>query len=633
MISEEPIDQRRGLLRSQERLALSQRAAGIGSWELDTRSGAVTWSDELYRILGVDPLGFVASIDAFRVRVHPADRDRVGRAIELALADREGVSFEHRIVRPDGDTPVLLSRAATLEAPDGRVVGLFGTAQDVTAFRMVEQELRRQNETLDLVSRATNDAVWERSYPEGRMIWHHGLEAYGYSPEAAAALAGSPTALIHPDDLERLRSSADAAVAGGADSWSCRFRLRRADGTHVTVLARAHIVRDPSDAGVRMVGSFVDLTDHERLQDLARRKEASAVVLGRASHELRTPLNAILGFSELLEDQLRASITDRQLRYIQNIRAAGTQLLGLIDDVLDISRAASGRIDLVFEEVGLQRLLEPVVAAARPQAAAKGIALSVAAPEDPLLCLDAPRVRQILDHLLTNAVKFTPAGGSITLGGVMDGRSLQLTVADTGYGIAPDRQADLFGAFQTMHEDHPAISGSGLGLALSRQLVELHGGAIAFRSNADQGTTFSIVLPDVFEGPMIGDRVLVVEDNRHDADLLVELVVASGLAAEVARTLAHARRAISRALPRAVILDLQLPDGRGEAFLAALRADPATAALPVIVVTGEGDTRAAGVPGTDERLAKPLDHARLRGWLARVTASQNVASDQKVVAP
>jgi len=541
--------------------------------------------------------------------------------------------MEHRIVWPDGTVRLVRLNADVTLAADGSVALICGTDQDITDLKAVEDELRRDHETLRLVAQATNDAVWERPYPDGKIIWHHGLEAYGYSAEAIAALAGSSRSLIHPEDLERLRSSAAAAVAAGDASWSCRFRFCRSDTSYVSVLARAQIVRDPIGGGIRMVGSLLDLTDHERLQDLDRRKEASAVVLGRASHELRTPLNAILGFSELLEEQLRPTITDRQIRYVQNIRAAGAQLLGLIDDVLDLSKAANGRIDLIFEEIGLQTLLAPVVASARELAAAKGIALSLGAPEDPLLCLDPPRARQVLDNLLSNAVKFTPNGGHIALTAAMDGRDLHLTVADNGYGIAADQRARVFSAFETLHEDQPAIAGSGLGLALSRQLVELHGGSITFRSNDEQGTTFTVVLPDVFEGSVPGDRVLVVEDRRHDADLMVEIVTASGLAAEVVRTLGHARRAMSRGIPRGIILDLQMPDGRGEAFLDALRADSATQRLPVVVVTGEGAFREAQVRGADELLSKPLDHARLRRWLARVAVTEGTPAVDPARAP
>jgi len=618
------IRERDDLRQSQARLAHSQRVAGLGSWELDPVAGTVTGSDQLYRLFGVDPEVFRPSLESFFALVHPADQERVSAALAQATETKAPVTIEHRIVRPDGTVRFVRLNADVTLAADGSVALICGTDQDITDLKEVEEQLRREHETLELVGRATNDAVWERVLPGLAMTWHHGFEAYGYSWDDIEALSRSGVSLVHPDDLERVQSATEAAVAGGDDSWSCRFRFRRADASYVMVLARAHIVRDPGAAGVRMVGSLLDLTDHERLQDLDRRKEATAVVLGRASHELRTPLNAILGFSELLEDQLRHSITERQVRYIQNIRAAGTQLLGLIDDVLDLSKAASGRIELAFEEIALERLIEPVIASAREQATAKGVGLSVDAPDDLPLCLDATRVRQILDNLLSNAVKFTPAGGNIALAAALDGRALHLTVADTGQGIAIDRQDRLFGAFDTLSEDQPALPGSGLGLALSRQLVELHGGSITFRSNEDEGTTFSVVLPDAFEGPVPGDRVLVVEDHRHDAALIVELVIASGLAVEVARTLGHARRAISRALPRAVILDLQLPDGRGEAFLDALRADPATRVLPVIVVTGVGVARAALVRGADEQLSKPLDHARLRRWLAGVAATAGV---------
>ena len=626
----ERIRERDDLRRSSERLALSQRVAGVGSWEFDIATGVVTWSAELYRIYGRDPSTFVPSYAAYLECVHPADRERVAATVGGALESCAPARFEHRIVLPDGSVRVLRAHAEVVPAQDGRVARMFGTGQDITALALIQDEVRRQNETLELVSRATNDAVWERVIPGATMIWHHGLEVYGYSPQDIEAMSGSTFSLVHPDDVERAKTSAEAALAGQAASWSCQYRLRRADQSYATVLARGFILRDPSGAPVRFVGSLLDLTEHERAEELDRRNAASAAVLARASHELRTPLNAILGFSELLAEQLRPSITERQLRYLHNIRAAGSQLLGLVDDVLDLSKAAAGRIELSPERVGLAALLEPVVASARERAAAKGVGLSLDVAEDPALVLDAGRVRQILDNLLSNAVQFTPAGGAITLRAHAHDGALDLMVTDTGVGIPPDKQGRVFGAFERLHEDDPAASGPGLGLALTRELVELHGGSIDFVSVEGQGTSFTVAFPDVVVGPIPDDRILVVEDRAADADLIVALAAGSGLTTEVARTLAEARRAIARALPRAVVLDLRLPDGRGEELLEQLRSVAATRMLPVIVVSGDDGGADPDVSTADDRLGKPIDHGRLRAWFSHVSGPPAAVADVEV---
>ncbi|HUQ16608.1 MAG TPA: PAS domain-containing protein [Candidatus Saccharimonadales bacterium] len=606
------------LRRTNEQLAQSQRVAGIGSWELDPAAGTVTCSDQMYRLFGVDPEVFRPSLESFFALVHPDDQASVTETLARATATKGPVAMDHRIVRPDGTVRTVRLNADETLADDGSVKLICGTDQDVTDLRVVEDELRHQNETLALVTQATNDAVWERSLPGGMMIWHHGLEAYGYLAEAVAELEGSPRSLIHPEDLDRVRSSADAAVMGGDANWSCRFRFCRSDRSYVSVLARAQIVRDAGGTGIRMVGSLLDLTDPERLQDLDRRKEASAAVLGRASHELRTPLNAILGFTELLEEQLQAAITSRQLRYLQNIHTAGRDLLRLIDDVLDLSKAAAGGIALDPHPVSLLDLLGPVLRSTRELAAAKGVALSIDVPIDRALLVDVGRLRQILEALLSNAVKFTPAGGSVTLRAQADGGTLELAVADTGVGIPADRQDRVFVAFERLHDEERATSGSALGLALARELVQLHRGTISFVSAPGKGTTFRVVLPDVIAVAIATDRLLVVEDERLDADLIVALAVGFGVATEVTRTIADARAAIARARPRAVVLDLQLPDGRGDELLRSLRADPATRDLPVIVISGEDDRGTSAALGADQHLTKPLDHVRLRAWLDRV---------------
>jgi signal transduction histidine kinase/ActR/RegA family two-component response regulator len=365
--------------------------------------------------------------------------------------------------------------------------------------------------------------------------------------------------------------------------------------------------------GARLYG---DLASANR--ELSEATKVKSEFLANMSHELRTPLNAILGFSGLLSEQLNGSMNDKQKRFLRNIGEAGEHLLELINDVLDLSRVEAGKLELRPEVLILDLLLEPVSAAARASAQAKGVFYTVEAPDGAPIFLDPTRVRQILFNLVSNAVKFTHGGGHVTLRAATEGRELRFEVADTGVGI-PDAARDrMFGVFERFHEGQADAAGTGLGLALTKRLVEQMNGSISFESQEGKGTTFHVRLPDVVTETVAGERILVVDDERHDADLIVAVASSMDLRAEVVRGLAGTEAALSRGRPLGVVLDLRLPDGRGEQLLGRLKTDPEFADIPVIVVTVEAEPATALALGADDYLTKPIDRVRLESWLRRV---------------
>ena len=230
--------------------------------------------------------------------------------------------------------------------------------------------------------------------------------------------------------------------------------------------------------------------------DLALANQHKSEFLSSVSHELRTPLNSILGFTDLLDEQLHEGITERQRRYFRNVRTAGEHLLELINDVLDLSRVESGRIELRTEPISLEQLLEPVIANIRRSATERGIAFEGSVSGGAVL-VDPARMRQILYNLGSNGVKFTKPGGTVSCRAWIDGDMLAVDVRDSGIGIPVDRQDRVFGMFERVNEDRSDAKGTGLGLALSKLLVELHGGTIGFESVEDAGSTFRVRIPGV----------------------------------------------------------------------------------------------------------------------------------------
>src|SRR5687767_11289084 len=335
------------------------------------------------------------------------------------------------------------------------------------------------------------------------------------------------------------------------------------------------------------------------------------------SHELRTPLNAILGFSELLQEQLSSALSERQRRYLENINGAGTHLLALINDVLDLSKVEAGRIELRRGRTSAQVVLEPVISAASAAAAERGVQLDTAI-ESVSLDVDIGRLRQILYNLLSNAVKFTPRDGRVRVRVWAVGADLHLEIADTGIGIPSDRQSRLFGAFERVNEDRSESAGTGLGLALTKQLVELHGGTITFRSTAGEGTTFDVRIPGVVPDSTAGTRVLIVEDDPRAAELAAAICSDLGLRTEVVTTAAAAVESAHRSPPVAVLLDLQLTDARGETVLREIRASSSTREVPIAIVSIEDDVGQGRSLGADDYFRKPIEPQVLAAWLRQI---------------
>ena len=424
-------------------------------------------------------------------------------------------------------------------------------------------------------------------------------------------------------DSTRYRDFYDAAPSRAILAAPMSLRNRRVGVLSVVARRAPLFAEDDLDFVTLLAGQAAFALEAVHLYDgVQQASRAKSEFLSSMSHELRTPMNAILGFSELLREQLGDALTERQQRYFRNITDAGQHLLSLVNDVLDLSKVEAGKIELRPEAIEIATLLEPVLAAARQTAADRGLRLDATVEEGALVRVDAGRVRQVLYNLVSNALKFTSAGGRVAVTARLDGDDFVSDVEDTGIGIPADKRPRVFGMFERLNEGRSEATGTGLGLALTKRLVELHGGTIAFESAENVGTTFHVRIPNVAVQAITGERILVVDDDAHNADLVVDLVQAAGLRCEVVGSALGARAAIDRNTPMGVVLDLRLPDERGERLLEALRADRRTAETPVIVVTVEDDDGRARALGADDHLTKPIDRSRLAAWLARVAAER-----------
>ncbi|MGZ6672574.1 MAG: response regulator [Solirubrobacteraceae bacterium] len=350
--------------------------------------------------------------------------------------------------------------------------------------------------------------------------------------------------------------------------------------------------------------------------------------LASMSHELRTPLNAVIGFSDVLLERMFGELNERQEEYLRDIRSSGHHLLELINEILDLSKVEAGRMDLDLGPVALAEAIDHGLAMVRERAAKHGITVRRDIAGDiGMVWADELKLRQVLLNLLTNAVKFTPDGGSVEIAARVTDGEVEVSVSDTGIGIPEAERERIFEAFQRGGRTAPTgAEGTGLGLTLTRQIVELHGGRIWMTSTPGEGSTFAFVLPrHVGRRAAAGDAaddapagtVVVIEDDRRSADLLTLYLEGAGYAVMVAGDGVDGLELVRRVEPTAVILDVRLPRLDGWDVLARLKADPATASLPVVIVSMIDERGRGFALGAAEYLVKPVDRERFLSALER----------------
>jgi DNA-binding response OmpR family regulator/anti-sigma regulatory factor (Ser/Thr protein kinase) len=354
------------------------------------------------------------------------------------------------------------------------------------------------------------------------------------------------------------------------------------------------------------------------------------------SHELRTPLNAIIGFSELLlEPAVDAATNPTTVReYSGHIHESGLHLLELINDVLDLAKVEAGRVDLKPVAFDLDALGRQSIETMRPLADRKSIALTIESRGEQPFVADPARIRQVAFNLLSNAIKFTGSGGSVTLAIDTNSERARLSVTDTGAGIPPGDLQRIFEAFQQGSQTgRNQVEGTGLGLALTRQLVEAHGGRISVESEVGVGSTFTVDLPRRVAGglpvppPTLEPGrpvVLVVEDDPAAADLLRVYLDAAGFGVAITPSGRVALEWAAELNPNAIVLDILLPDIDGWEVLQRLKRKAETQGIPVLVVSVVDDRPLGLALGAVDYFVKPIGRDSLLDAIGRLTFTTKV---------
>jgi signal transduction histidine kinase/DNA-binding response OmpR family regulator len=385
----------------------------------------------------------------------------------------------------------------------------------------------------------------------------------------------------------------------------------------------------------------------QQAEELTRASAYKSNFLANMSHELRTPLNAILGFTEMLHDGVVKPDSPQHREFLGDVLASGRHLLQLINDVLDLAKVESGKIEFHPEPVDLADLIGEVAGILRTTVATKSIRLvTTVEPSVTGVIIDPARLKQILYNYLSNALKFTPDKGNVAVRvRAEDADRFRLEVEDTGIGIKPADLEKLFREFQQLDEGAgKRHGGTGLGLALTRRLVEAQGGSVGARSTVGLGSVFHVILPmrsavkaatlrhQSLPAPRLGaPTVLVIEDDQNDQQLLVQTLGAAGYGVEAATTGAHALALCKAKRFDAITLDLLLPDMTGQAVLAAIRKEGLNRDVPLVVMTVVPDRGAVAGFAVSDILAKPPNPMLLLAALTRVGVTPGHPGDVLVV--
>lgn len=481
----------------------------VGIFRTDAAGGCVFVNERWSEMAGLSPAAARGS--GWVQAIHPDDRERVMHEWRRAIDGRGVFRCEYRFRRGDDRITWVLGHALPERDGEGSLLAYVGAVTDITDRKRAEDALRRVQDDHAQLINTIDGIVWEAEVGslDFQFVSHQAERLLGYPLSEWFDTPNAWIKYLHPEDRDRVVSYCVAETKAGR-GHDFEYRMIAADGRVIWVRDIVSFTT-AVDGSPRLRGVMIDVTDlMEAKGALREAKEAAEAAslaksrfLATMSHELRTPLNAVMGFAEAMRgDALGALDSARTRAYAGDIHASAAHLLQIINDILDVARIEAGKFALEPEPLETDALLHDVRRIMAGQAERAGLSLRVElAPETPGLFADRRALRQVLLNLVSNAVKFTSAGGSVTLAAAPGERGgARLWVADTGIGIAPADIARLGQPFVQLHAAGPGGSagrsqGVGLGFVLVRSLVQLHGGTVEIDSEPGRGTTVSLLLP------------------------------------------------------------------------------------------------------------------------------------------
>ena len=652
------------LKNNQERLQIAQQAGKIGTFEWNVQTGEVACTPELVALYGL-PIGGLDIYQNWLEMLHPDDRAVTEQQVQAAVASGEELNIEFRICRPDKSVGWITCRAKVFQDDRGLPLRMIGVNVDISDRKQAEEARSQINQTLEALIRACPLAITVLDADDGIVkMWNPAAERiFGWSE---SEVVGQFVPSIPVDKRQEFMANLQGIRAGNAIAGMETQRQRK-DGSSIDIGLWATPVRD-GKGNINCMSIVADISDRKQVEaeraqlldrEQAARAEAEAInrlkdeFLATLSHELRTPLNAILGWAQILR---RGKYTEASLANgLEAIERQSRVQVQLVEDLLDVSRIIQGKLALKPGWFDMVKTIEVALNSVNFVAEAKPV--TVSSEFDPAVGLmwgDTQRLQQVVSNLLTNAVKFTPAGGSVRLQlsavAVTDSPSpnhLQIIVSDTGKGISAEFLPYVFDRFrQADGSITRADSGLGLGLAIVRHLVKLHRGTVTAESPGEGlGATFTVMLPlkqrrnkqsqlrgerkipQMRQAILAGLKVLVVDDEPDNREFLVAAIEQLGATATAAASAAEAIDLLQQSPPNILVSDIGMPVEDGYSLIRKVRSSELGTAkrLPAVALTAyasEQDRDRAIAAGYDEHLAKPINSALFAAVLARLKNSQ-----------
>jgi len=617
------------LTSTSERLQYAERVGGIGVFDWNMQTSAVIWTPQMEQIYGIPLDSFEGFVEGWKKRVHPDDLPRVLEKVESGIhARRPDFSDEYRIVTPAGEVRWTAVQGGFEYDSEGAAVRMIGIVADVTERKKTEEQARFDKERLSLALEAGELGFWDWHIPSG-VVQFGGCWAsmLGYRNDEIEPHVRAREVLVHRDDMPVVQESLQRHFRGEVAIYEVEHRLKRKDGSWCWVLDRGRVVeRDNEGNPLRMVGIHADVHEQhlirEELRAAAKRKDEFLATL---AHELRNPLAPLRTGLEIIKRN-PAGAQASQARDMMSRQLS--HMVRLIDDLLDVSRITRGKLELRIEDITLQNVVDLAVESSKPAIDTARHTLSVELPlEDIQLHGDLTRLSQVLSNLLLNAAKYTPEGGFIKLSASMEGGFVVVQVSDNGIGIPQEMLRAVFEMFGQVNQTlDRAQGGLGIGLALVKNIVELHKGEIRAESlGSGKGSTFTVKLPAqvlkrivVAEDPKAAaieeevpmKKILVVDDNVDGAMSLKLYLELLGHEVGVAHTGHEAISHVMKEMPALIFLDIGLPGMSGYEVAHKIRELPHGKQPIIAAVTGWGteeDKRKSLEAGCNVHLTKPID--------------------------
>ncbi len=633
-----------------------------------------------YELLELSSAVVMANANCLLEIIHPDDILEFKKVVAESAQNMTPKFWEGRMVLRSGETKWIKCASRPERQLDGSIIW-DGVMLDVTDRKQVEIALRQSEQRYQKLSDNIPGIIYQfRLAADGSITYPYissgCWELLQLTPAAVMADSKCVIEKIHPDDiLEFKKVVAESAQNMTPKLWEGRAILNSGDIKWIKSASRPE--RQP-DGSIVWDGVMLDITkQQEALRDRQQAKTALQLTnnrlelsiqelqqatllkdefLANMSHELRTPLNAILGMSEILQEKLLGTINAHQINAISTIEQSGQHLLALITDILDVSKIAAGKLELQITTVSLAELCKSSLMLVKPQASEKQIQIETHLPTDlDQILVDERRMRQVLINLLNNAVKFTPEGGAVTLSiGCAAAPILPTTeldyilcfsVRDNGIGIASADLSKLFKPFMQIDSSlNRQYDGTGLGLVMVKQIVELHGGSVHIDSVVGEGSCFRVMLPQTYLQSNGGARdiahnidstlpeilppspksplILLAEDNEININTLSSYLTAKGYRVILAQNGQEAIDLTHRYHPDLILMDIQMPEMNGLQAIERIRQDSPLTAIPIIVLTAlamEGDREKCLAMGADRYLVKPVKlqdlHRTIQGCL------------------